>query len=141
MAEEIERPYTLKLTKGQLKVLNDALDLFCRIGIGQLEEVTHMFRWMNDPRITDSRKLEAGEELLNQLKLLLFDKIRGANYGIGHQEVPDRYKVARDMHCMTEHRMWLDNPNRNNISVYSTLPFTFGSEPLMEIENDSTEEN
>jgi len=101
--------YLLEIDERQARILNDALDLYSRIGIGQLEEIANNFRWFNDPRLKDNwDKLDIARSLLDSIKMLLFKQPPNGSYGIYHPDVPDCYRVAWDIQKVIRHHLWLE---------------------------------
>lgn len=80
------------MTLGQAEAAVAALDLFSRIGIGQLEEIAQLIRFgevpvradFNQPRqIADIDKCEQIDDLMHQVKALMGFS-RGASNGVGN---------------------------------------------------------
>lgn len=101
--------YTLKLTETQCRVVQAALDLYYRIGMGQLQEVARVAEpapnhdWQKDDRC--HRVMSAVRVLKNEL---LGWPNPGTNYGIMAKELPDDFRVACDIHDVIRQRLALD---------------------------------
>lgn len=122
--------YEIKLNEVQMRIISNALDVYSRLGIAQLEAVVNLFR--EDDRV-ETESLKAFESLINTVKQIVFDMSPNASYGIANEKVPEIYKVARDMNMSIEHQLWKDKENSAIFSIHSTPPFAFGQQPLMEI--------
>jgi len=80
--ESGDYPYQLFITESQAQVLVDALDLYSRIGAGQLEEVAHVLR-LNPG--TQHEKFAAVEELTKEAANCWMGRA-GGHHGIFQRE-------------------------------------------------------
>jgi len=88
----------LGFTLRQLETLHAALDLFCRIGIGQFEAAGDTICQLHYKKAleTDRTGWDIKEEFLNPLKSL-FGFPSNGSHGITHPEVHERAKIAHDL--------------------------------------------
>src|SRR4051812_19032275 len=96
------KKYILEIDENQARTLEKALDLYSRIGMGQLREIINVLRY--DERL-DNKNLEVARNILDNVKLLVFGD---DFYGIYSHEVPDVYRVAWDIQRVIRHQLWLD---------------------------------
>jgi hypothetical protein len=95
----------LKCTVEQANTISKALDLYTRIGIGQLEEITWMLRFglIPFPRFEDvqytSEKLDVLNDIQQSMGHIKTSLGFSANsgYGIGNPKVLATYKVAYEV--------------------------------------------
>lgn len=125
--------YELKLNAYQMRVVANALDLYARIGILQLEAVVNLFR--TDDRL-DVKEIKEFEKLVNTVKQSVFKISPNACHGISHPDVDEVYRVALDINMAMEHQLWKDKSDSAIFSVHSSPPFVFGRQPLVEIKNN-----
>lgn len=89
-----ETKYVLTLSSEQARVVSHACELFTRLHIGQLNELTWELIDFSNKDFCERR--DAAEPLLRQLRQLYFPDLilPGASYGVGSQSHPD-LDVAR----------------------------------------------
>lgn len=135
-----EQQFTLHLTEGQLAVLEKALDLYSRIGMGQLREC---------PRIMVDGRITAGPEeaeALTRCRHELEDAIKGVEIpggvqSITSQSISDEFRVAYDCQQVARHglhlyRYYKDPDYRQKCSAYvsSDMPRRYSAyEPNMPV--------
>ena len=94
----MEKKVSIEMNMNQAKLLIRALDLYSRIGIGQIEEIENLFRFhYSDEEYYNSEKSMEIERLLHEVKFEMFGLASNASYGITNDKVPDDFKVAYDM--------------------------------------------
>jgi hypothetical protein len=91
--------YTLNLDSTQANVLVKALDLYSRMGMGQIEEVAHVLGQMHYGKVP-YEKVHELEDALKKAKKDLFDCHPNASYGICGPKVPAEAKTAYDVECV-----------------------------------------
>lgn len=115
--------YRLEMNSEQARAVIAALDLFSRIGMGQLEEIEHFIAWEGVLKIREPHTLimrDALRDLCNQMKAILGHPTNGS-WGITNAEVPKRCRVAYDLQCVLRqvvgrhegeqsHSVWLHDP-------------------------------
>ena len=116
------------LTPEQGHAVSTALDLFVRVGIGQLEEIAHLIRLGTIPlaRASESpRTVAPGEvceevaRLMNQVKTLLGYPANGSN-GIGHDHVALQAHQAYEVKKVIDRALALD---RNPEPAFPTVNY------------------
>jgi len=129
MAEE---RYEISVSEKQARVMMDALNLFSRIGIGQLREVLRHPQYENK-LIHDNETYRYSQRLLDQVKERLTGFETHASYGISSPEVHDDSNIAYDLLQVIRHRLsWDRNPD-GGIEVYYDTPIQYSKEELAEI--------
>lgn len=129
----------LEVTNEQLRLIQHALDLYTRIGIGQFERIKqhptferHLYNEFKDEEgNTDYGKFhqvrDEVDEIFNQAKRLLYNQpfaVKNGGWGIGHTNVDDSCRDAFDLVQVIRHEFWKQNPNRSNITVDSNVHLT-----------------
>lgn len=117
----------LEVTEKQACVIMDALDLYVRIGVGQLDRIKdhptiHNHIWNNH---REEYHNFADDELLS-VKNKLFDLSYGLNasHGIHSSLIDDSNRVAFDIKQVIRHEFWKNNPDRSDMTVDSHVYFT-----------------
>lgn len=122
--------YVLTLTPEQARVVSRACELFTRLHVGQLNELS----WeLLDLASLGSKEYcerrDAAEPLLMEVRRLYFPDLilPGESYGVGHNVVSDR---AWDVHQVIRHAMaWHEHPG-GGITVNFHAPFPAAGEEL-----------
>ncbi len=92
----------------------DALDLFSRIQIGQLEEILSMARMGSIPHrderdvLARIEEIEEAEPLLHDVKRLLTGHSPNASFGIFGEKTPESARVAYEIQRAIRHRLAWD---------------------------------
>lgn len=130
---EKNKRYTLTITEEQANTLINALDLYQRIGMGQLEEIKHTavpapghkYNWVEVDQTMAILKLQ----------LLGWPHI-GTAHSILSPDLPDQFRVAWDIQQVVRHRLAYDGlkpGEKPGIYVYFDEPRRTSKEPLPEI--------
>ena len=128
--------YTLTLDEKQAELLVCALDLFTRIGIGQFEEIVSL--WVRDHISNLSpEQIEKARKALGSTKRALTGFTLNASYGIHSPEVPDRFRVARDLLEVIRHRLAWDKHPEGGLQVWFDKPNAISESPLATMEKDN----
>lgn len=109
--------YTIELDDDHIRVFINAMDLFARIGMGQIEEIANI-AMMND--IYDVNQIEHVRQLCKEIKTGLHIPTNGS-MGINSNKVPSQHKIAWDMQCVVrqvvaqveghgKHSVWHQDP-------------------------------
>lgn len=108
-----------------------ALELYARIGMGQLSDLEQHHAFMT--RDYDYRKVR---DLFDSIKSEVFtDLYRGQYYGIRHEGTHESSKEAYDIYQVIRHKLaWHRNPEGNNWNVMFDDPVRFSSQPFPDIE-------
>lgn len=130
---------TLLVTEDQLSLISRALDLYSRIGIGQLDKLLDHPTFVNERKLyckdangntdwvknsdlkeeTERRLVHARELLLPNDHLPL-----NASLGIHSPNVDESCRVAFDIHQVIRHEFWKAGPNPSKMQVMSSISFT-----------------
>lgn len=117
------RQHVLHMQTQHAGLAVQALDLYSRIGIGQLEML------MESPSVrtglTDAQRAEA-EWLINRLKLVLFGLPEHASYSIVNERTAPAAKRAWDLRNVIRHRLAMDragNPTERDFRTMLTVDF------------------
>lgn len=133
---EQEAKYQLTLTMKQLKVVEEALDLYTRVGMGQTEIVkeTLFNLFYSDFKKITHEQWDKIKQLCDEIKNVLFDFASGQSYGIANKEVNDKAKIAYDLDKTIQKQIAADD-NHRQISVWHHGNILhLGSEILAKIE-------
>jgi hypothetical protein len=125
------RKYKVELTAEQCDTLCAALELYGRIGLGQLEVVgEHMHH------LHKSKELKVYEvrDLLAEVKRRYTGFMLGASYGVGNKEVPESFTQALDMYQVVRHRLAWDRYPEGGFTVNFHEPMKWGKHELCKIE-------
>lgn len=120
------KTYQLTLNEEQARVLTQALDLYARIGCGQLEEILqhHQFR-------VDYAQSELARERIQQAKLILTSLPETAYFSIHSPDICSAYRVAFDLKQVIRHRLaWDNNPQGGILVNFDTPVQTAKDTPL-----------
>lgn len=129
---EKNKRYTLTITEEQANTLINALDLYQRIGMGQLDEIKHVavpapehkYNWV---------ELDQTMAIL-KLQLLGWPHIN-TSHSIVSKDLPDKFRVAWDIQQVVRNRLAHDSlkpGEKPGIYVYFDEPRRTSKEPLPE---------
>lgn len=122
--------FNLTLNEFQAKVMVQALDVFSRIGIGQLEEIESLLRRHGH----NDFNYDAVKDALNLLKQEIMGQPPNGSFGIHHPEVHDVFKVSWDLQQVVRYCLaWSQHPE-GGFGVNFYEPSLSGSQPLATIE-------
>jgi hypothetical protein len=131
MVGEVDnKPYHLAMTDRQAQVLVNALDLYSRIGMGQLTEVAHILRMnvIGNPGGT-VEALDAVERLTREAASCWMGG-SGGYYGITSEKISDVFRVAWDLQQVIRYRLAWDRKPEGGIQVHFDDPIKTSSEEL-----------
>lgn len=118
--------YQLLLTPQQAKVIIAALDLYSRIGQGQLQEIAQVVR-KNDGIPTD--RIDAVTSIAREAASTLM-----INFGIFSDKLNDVFRVAWDLQQVIRNRLAWDHKPTGGIQVDFDNPVRSSKEPLAVIQ-------
>lgn len=124
--------YYIRLSKKQLQVVADALDLYSRVLSGDLGEAIDVFNSEHFP--------EYNIDLVNQYMDIVCKQLTNgelpldANYGIFSDKTPKKAKIAYEIFKSIMHHFWKWDSNKNSISVHSRLVKDLTKEPEIKIQ-------
>jgi hypothetical protein len=132
-----DHKYTIHLTERQARVIVDALDLFSRIGMGQLKEVAYVLR--QNPLPSYDPDLEIRTNLLfkirDKLDILARYWMKGPGYyGITSKSISDKFRIAWDIQQVVRHRLAWDRNPKGDITIDFDNPMKTSEEDLPKIE-------
>jgi len=131
MAGDVDdKPYHLAMTERQAQVLVNALDLYSRIGMGQLAEVAHVLRMnvIGNPSGT-VEALDSVERLTREAASRWMGG-SGGYYGIASEKISDVFRVAWDLQQVIRYRLAWDRKPEGGIQVHFDDPMKTSEEPL-----------
>lgn len=121
--------YKVELSEEQCYHVEKALELYCRMQMGQFWSAAELF--FSEPNHRELR------EALNALAPLIFPQYPGngsASHGITSDQVPEGAKIAYDLQCVLRHRRaWDENP-AGGWSVNYQDPLHTAKHPLPKVE-------
>jgi hypothetical protein len=125
-----DKPYHLAMTEKQAQVLVNALDLYSRIGMGQLTEVAHILRMtvVGNPSGTVDA-LDAVERLTREASSMWMGG-SGGYYGITSEKISDVFRVAWDLQQVIRYRLAWDRKPEGGIQVHFDDPMKTSAEEL-----------
>lgn len=130
----------LEVTNEQLRLIQQALDFYCRVGIGQFTVIKdhptfekHLWNKCKDDnsgKVDSSRYRDIrhdADHVLTDARNILYDDRRfGTNggWGIHHSNVDNSCRDAFDLVQVIRHEFWKQDPDRSNITVDSSVHIT-----------------
>lgn len=118
----MSKQYTLHLTEKQARVIVNALDLYSRIGMGQLKEVAYVLRATQ--KLNDNTDVEIQERsdqiniIRDRLEAISRYWMNGSGYhSITSQKISDVFRVAWDIQQVIRHRLAWDKNPKGDITV------------------------
>lgn len=101
--------WNLLIDEEHASVIINALDLYSRLLMGQIEELDRFFRDLGFREREDVYKkidVEVLEALVGMLKAATFPGCpKNGSYGIYNEEISDKARVAWDIHQVIRHRL------------------------------------
>ena len=136
--------YNLKINEAQAQVLTDALNIYARLGMGQIYEI------LEHPDLRQ-RMLDSLEtygimgycrEVCEMLRRTIFGLPANTYYSISNREISDRNRIAYDLLQVIRHRLVWDRagnpPERDHKTMFGPIydePMHFSEEqPLPSID-------
>ena len=121
-------------------MINTALELYSRIGMGQLEEILQHCVFPNEKKPDDEQmsfyeKREDARRELERIKCALWALPHPhAYWSISSMEIHDSNRVAWDIQQVIRHRLAWDNEPNGGWTVQFDRPMRYGGQPLPRIE-------
>jgi hypothetical protein len=126
------RKYQLELDEEQAKIIQRALDLYMRIGLGQIEYPVCDAITRARFDVSIDQFCAARDELA-----VVGEKLTGyasnASRGIGSPELPNEFKRACDIHDVIRHRIAWDRSPEGGMGVSFYDPLHWGEGDLPKI--------
>ena len=118
----------LECTAAQLNLIQHALDVYSRLGSGQIEELEN--HWGINEFQINKHTIEGAtnyadyheekdnlRQFINAYKNLLFMMAPNASYGIHADAISDTCRQSWDMIQVIRHEVWKQDPERTNFGV------------------------
>lgn len=125
----------LKVNEDQLRLIQRALEFYCRIGIGQFREIKnhptfqkHLHEQLKADGEIDYNTFhsvrETVDDVLNVARNMLYNELgvsKNGNWGIYNSKVDDSCRDAHDLVQVIRHEFWKADPDRSNMTVDSSI--------------------
>lgn len=124
----------IEVTKDQLMLIERALELYSRIGIGQLDHIkdhpTFERHLSNINTESGKKDWAVYHEMREEVDLILFEarnKLYNefipmhGSWGIHNPNVDESCRVAYDLVQVIRHELWKNNPDRSEHTVDSSV--------------------
>ena len=128
-----ENKYNISLNHQQLRVIERALDLYSRVGIGQFEIVAEAIFCLLTDRMKDKNNWEITQKFLDSMKVCLGFPVNGS-LGITCEEVSDDAKIAYDMEKVIQKKI-ATVEDHEQYSVWHRGSMHLGSQQDIEIKD------
>ena len=131
--------YNLKINKKQLKVISKALDIYSRIGIGQVDEIlwhpsVAKKMWVKNNNLTENKiNHKLVRKMLDDIKKIVWNYDPNTYGGISMAEEDD--KVAYDLYQVIRHKLAWEEKPEGGITVNFHEPMKWSKEELAKIKN------
>ena len=104
--------YAVELTETQMRVVQHALDMYFRVGMGQLREVLeHLVPKQSDHNEWLARRDLTEERIRLARRAAMPELDDNASYGIYSEEIDKSNRIAADVHDVIRYRLaWDKNP-------------------------------
>ena len=127
--------YEIELTEKQTQIIQEALNLYFRLHLGQWQELANMVRtgWYfrhKNGKETSMPLWGAVEKLIDTLIWIVFGFRPGESWGIRNKNVPDSARIACDIHDVIRHQLWYDRTTGQGHGVDSDEPYSISGDPL-----------
>jgi len=125
----------MEVSKKQLLIIEKALDLYLRVGIGQVEIVAEILNEMFPEKTKDVSQWDMKKKYLDPMKEELFGLSGGGSFGICNDVVSDNAKIAYDLN-KTIQKFIATKDNHSETSVWHDGNLLkLGSEPVVVIKD------
>ena len=103
----------IEMTEGQAWIVNEALDLYSRIWMGQIDEPFQMLRGFCDRYPKTEEDSEGVDLALALLSKIYFPELQGGGYhSIGSCKTDERAKIAYDVQQSIRNKVaWANKPD------------------------------
>ena len=130
---------SIRLTEKQLRIIQEALDFYSRVGIGQFNVIKEHPTFENalrkefkdeEGKVDYNRYHEVRDNvdlmLVQPRNMLLNDLTlpKNASWGIYNPDVDESCRVAYDLVQVIRHEFWLANPDRSEHVVMASVHLT-----------------
>ena len=102
----------IKVSPTQANIIQEALDLYSRILVGQLGEIAWVLRKNNKVEL-NSKEMEMIDQYLEVIKRCFYPELdSGSHYGIFCDKTPETSKISWDLIQVIRNKMaWHDHPD------------------------------
>lgn len=138
--------FTVTVNERQARVIEQALDLHTRLGLGQVREVIDYLPTLRCPERDGDKPIKADREVLIDLCSDITHALGfhgfGHSYGVGHPNVPAAAMIAYDLGAVMRNAIHsLRTDADKHYSVWGNKPLHYGSEPLAVVEVKKEQKN
>ena len=126
---------TLTVTEDQLRLIQQALDFYSRVGIGQFDAIKdhptfekHLHKEFEIDGKTDYNRYHAvrdsADNVIFQARNILYNDnslSKNGSWGIYNPKVDESCREAFDLIQVIRHEFWKKNPKRSSITVDSSV--------------------
>jgi len=130
----MDKLYNLTITHKQLRIMERALDLYIRVGIGQFEALIDSLEYLFPETMKHQSAYILREQYTDKLKNLIFDFHSGGSYGISNPSISDEAKIAYDMDKVIQKMIAVIEDHHNGSVWHHGDLLHLGSEPSAKIE-------
>jgi hypothetical protein len=127
--------YQIELTKGQLAVVQQALDLYERVHMGQWSEVAHVCYRSPEKKDDDGVVRSYARTLLDLAASMWTGLSHNASFGIASERIADEARVACDIYRTVRHHLWKDRPESEcthyTVDAYDDSPLSDEPKPTV----------
>lgn len=127
--KENNKPYHLEMTERQAQIIINALELYSRIGMGQLQEVAYVLRSNSVPGFINFNALDKVESLTREASSYWMN-FSGGYHGISSNKINDSFRVAWDLQQVIRYRLAWDRNPEGGIQVHFDEPYKTSKEDL-----------
>lgn len=135
---------TLEVTEEQLSVIQSALDLYSRVGVGQFDRIVehttfenYLYKKFNKDFTYINLIEDKAKDLLHQARDILYqDNSIGQNgsWGIYSENVDESCRIAFDLQQVIRHEKWKRKPDRTNLTIDSSVHLTTKNSDKIKVE-------
>lgn len=125
--------YVITLTEGQARVVQEALELYARLGMGQAGEVANLYLNHPVPRQDGTPQTLADYRVIRDLLDGVWFALGfgpGAHWAMSAPAVPEVYKIAWDVHATIRHRLAWDRAGNPPKRDWHTMMGVQYDEPM-----------
>jgi Zn-dependent M32 family carboxypeptidase len=134
--------YNFKINKKQVEVISKALDLYSRIGAGQVNEIlwhssVAKKMWVKNDNLTENKMdYKIVVKMLDDIKKIIWGYKPNEHGGISMAEETD--KIAYDLHQVIRYKLAWDENSEGGLTVDFQKPMRYSEEKLAKINKNSS---
>lgn len=110
--------FHLSLTEEQAVVLQEALNVYFRLGMGQTHDMWSILSFVargEDKEFNWTEWHDAVDQVNNRMSVFFPFNLNNGSYGIGNPKVKEKYKIAVDIHDVIRHGVSWDRAIREGL--------------------------